>query len=66
MHTFVCEGSGAFYSSVELTFVSWQRKSFLVRKNLINTCILQDLFLIEILVFRVNRGVQDISLYRPS
>ena len=66
MRTFVCEGSGAFYSSVKLTFVSWRRRSFLVGEILINTCILRDLFLIEIPVFRVNCGVEDISLYRPS
>ena len=66
MHTFVCEGSGTFYSSIELTFISWQRRSFLFGKILINTHILWDLFLIEIPVFRVNRGMQDISLYRPS
>ena len=55
-----------FYSSVELTFVPWRRGSFLVGKILINTCILQDPFLIGILLIRVNHGVQDISLYTHS
>ena len=55
-----------FYNSVELTSVPWRRGSFLVGKILINTCILQDPFLIGILLIRVNRGVQDISLYTHS
>ena len=72
MRILVCEGFEVFtfYSSVELIFISWWRGSFLVRKILINACILQDPFLVEILLIRVNRGVQDVFLYayawRPS
>jgi len=32
---------------VELTFVSWQRRFFLVGKILVNTRILQDPFLVD-------------------
>ena len=55
---------GGVYNSVELTFVSWQRGSFLVGKILINTCILRDHFIIGIPLIRINCGVQDISLYK--
>ena len=55
-----------FYSSVELTFVSWRRRSFLVGKILINTCILRDPCLVEIPLIRVNRVMQGISLHRYS
>ena len=55
-----------FYSSVELTFVSWRRRSFLVGKILINTCILRDPFLVEIPLIRVNHVMQGISLHRYS
>ena len=59
-----------FYSSIELTSVPWRRGSFLIGKIFINTRILQDPFLVRILLIRVNRGVQDVSLYihswRPS
>ena len=58
------EGFWNFYSSVELTFISWRGRSFLVGKILINTCILRDPFLVETLLIRVNCGVQDISLCR--
>ena len=37
-----------FYSNVELTFVSWWRKHFLVEKIVINTHVLRDHFLVEI------------------
>ena len=49
-----------------MTFVSQQGRSFLVDKILINTRILWDPFLIKVPLIRVNRGVQDISLYRYS
>jgi len=35
MHTLICEGFGGFYSSVELIFISWRRRYFLVEKILI-------------------------------
>ena len=63
MCTLICEGFGFFYNGLELTSISWQRGSFLVGKILINTRILQDLFLVRILLIRVNHGVQDVSLY---
>ena len=66
MCTLVSEGFGAFIVSIELTFVSWWRRSFLVGKILINTRILRDPFLIGIPVIKVNHGVQDISLHRHS
>ena len=47
---------------MELTFVSWWRRFFLVGKILINTCILRDPFLVEIPLIRVNRVIQDISI----
>ena len=56
MRTLVCEGFGGFYSSVELTFVSWQKGSFLVGKILVNAHILRDPFLIQTLLIRVNVG----------
>ena len=52
-----------FYSSMELTSISWQRGSFFVGKILISMRILQDPFLVIILLIRVNHGAQDISLY---
>ena len=55
-----------FYSSVELTFVSWQRRSFLVGKILSNARILRDPFLEEIPLIRVNRVMQGIFLHRYS
>ena len=55
-----------FYNSVELTSVPWRRGSFLVGKILINMRILQDPFLIGILLIRVNSEVQDVSLYTHS
>ena len=55
-----------FYSSVELTFVSWRRRSFLVGKILFNTHILRDPFLVEIPLIRINRTMQGISLHRYS
>ena len=55
-----------FYSSAELTFISWWRGSFLVGKILLNTRISWDFFLIGIPLIRVNRGVQDISLHGCS
>ena len=55
-----------FYSSVELTSVPWRRGSFLVGKILINSRILWDPFLVEILSIRVNYRAQDISLYTHS
>ena len=62
MCTLICEGFGGFYSSVELTFVSWWRRSFLIGNIPINTRILWDLFLVEIPLIRVSCGIQDISL----
>ena len=57
MHILVCEGIRGFYSSVELTFVSWWRESFLIGKILVNACILRKPFLIRNLSIWVNRGV---------
>ena len=51
-----------FYSSVELTFVSWWRMYFLVEKILINDRISRDSFLVEISLI----SVQDISMYGHS
>ena len=59
-------GLWGFYNSVELTFISWRRRTFLVGKILINTRILWNPFLIGIPVIRVNRGVQDRHSWRPS
>ena len=53
-----------FYSSVELTFVFWRERSFLIGNILINTRILWDLFIVRNFLIKVNRGVQDFSLYR--
>ena len=66
MRTSTCEGFGGFYSSVELTFVSWWRRSFLVGKILINTRILRDPFRVEIPLIKVNCVMQGISLHRYS
>ena len=63
MRTLICEGFWGFYSSVELTSVPWQTRSFLVGKILINARILQDPFLVGILLIRVNHRAQDVSLY---
>ena len=52
-----------FYSSIGLTSVPWHRRPFLVGKIFMNACILQDPFLVGIPLIRVNRGVQDVSLY---
>ena len=43
--------------------MSWRGGSFLVGKILINLRILRDLFLLSVPLIRVNRKVQDISLY---
>ena len=51
-----------FYSSVELIFVSWRRRYFLIKKILINARILRDSFLVEIPLIKA----QDISMYRHS
>ena len=56
MRTLICEGFWGFYSSVELTSVPWQTRSFLVGKILINARILRSPFLVEILLTRVDRG----------
>ena len=55
-----------FYSSVELSFVFWWRRHFLVEKIIINTCVLQDPFLVKIPLIRVGYRIQDISMYRHS
>ena len=57
MSTLVCEDFGVFYSSVELTFVFWRGRPFLVGKILINTRILWDLFLMGTLLIRVKHGL---------
>ena len=54
-------GFWSFYSSVELTFISWQKGSFLMGKILIKVRILQDPFHITILLIRVSCEAQDIS-----
>ena len=61
-HTLICEGFGGFYSSVELTLISWWRGHFLIEKILINTRNLQDLFLLGIPPIVVGRRVQDIFI----
>ena len=38
-------------------------RAFLCREDSINTHILQEPFLVRILLIRVNRGTQDVSLY---
>ena len=55
-------GLWGFYGSVELAFVSWRRRYFLVEKILINTCILWDPFLVGIPLIMVGRRMQDISI----
>ena len=65
-HTLNCEGFGGFYSSIELTFISWRRRYFLVEKILINTCILRDSSLVGIPLIRVKRRMQDVSMYKYS
>ena len=45
---------GGVYSSVELTFVSWWRRSFLVGNIFINLHILWDSFLVKIPLIRFN------------
>ena len=57
---------GGFYSSAELTFVSWRRGSFFLGKILLNTRISWDFFLIGIPLIRVNRGIKDISFHGCS
>ena len=60
--TLICEGFRVFYSSVELTLISWWRGYFLVEKILINTRNLRDPFLIGIPSIVVGCRVQDISI----
>ena len=64
MRILVCEGFGGFYNNVELTFVSWRGRYFLVEKILIKTRIWRDPFRVGTLLIRVNCGVQDIFLCR--
>ena len=56
-------GSWDFYNSMRLIFVLWLRRSFLLGEIFFNSRILRDHFLIGLPLIRVNRGVQDISLY---
>ena len=51
-----------FYNNVEPTFVSYLGRYFLMRKILINACILWDSSYVGIPLTKVNRGVQDISI----
>lgn len=48
---------------VKVTFDVMAEGSFLVGKILINMRILQDPFLVRILLIKVNHGAQDVSLY---
>ena len=57
-------GFWGFYSSIELTFVSWQRGSFLVGKIFINTCILRDPFLVGIRLIGFGHGTRGIPMHR--
>ena len=61
-HTLICEDFWNFYSSIELTLISWWRGYFLVEKILINTRNLRDPFLIGIPSIVVGCRVQDISI----
>ena len=54
---------GGGYSNVDLTFVYWWRRSFLIGKILINARTLQDSFLVGIPLIRVDCGIQEISLH---
>ena len=51
-----------FYSSIELTLVSWAERSFLLEKILINVRILRDSSHIGTPLTRGYRRVQDISI----
>ena len=51
-----------FYSSAELTLISWRKRYLLVEKIPINTRNLRDSFLIRLPSIVVGRGVQDISI----
>ena len=51
-----------FYSSVEPTFVHWQRRCFIVGKILINVRILRDSSYIGIPLSKVSRRAQEISI----
>ena len=51
-----------FYSSVELTLISWWKRYLLVEKIPINTRNLRDSFLIRLPSIVARRGVQDISI----
>ena len=53
---------GGFYSSVELTLISWWRGYFLVGKIFINIRNLRDYFLTGMPIIMVGRGAQDISI----
>ena len=43
-------GFWGFYSNIELTFVSWRRRSFLTGKIFINACILQGFLWLWLIV----------------
>ena len=51
-----------FYSNVESTPISWAKGFFLMGKILINVSILRNSSHIGILLTKVNRKVQDISI----
>jgi len=55
-----------FYNSVELTFVSWRIRYFLVEKIFINAYILRDSFLVEIPLIRVQDGSMYMHSWRSS
>ena len=61
---------GFFYSSMGLTYAHWLRRSFIVGDIFFNFAYLTWSFPYGILLIRVNRGAQDISIYthawRPS
>ena len=63
MRTLIYEGFGFFYSSIGLTSAPWPRRSFLVGEIFFNSFILRNPFLVGVLLIRVERGVQDISLH---
>ena len=48
---------------VKVTFDVMAEGYFLIGKILINMRILQDPFLVRILLIKVNHGAQDVSLY---
>ena len=64
MHTSVCEGIGAFYSSKGLTSLPWCRVLFLIGNP--HESIFWNPFLVRVFLINTKCGVQDISLYMQT